>query len=377
VQSELTNIQRDIQKAAREFAEKEFDLDLALELERDGRFPKSIFEKACQLGFIGIDYPEEYGGQSFGLFENILVIEEFCRKDSGIGIALSLSDIASIIILKHGDESQKKNFLIPVTQGKAISTVALIGSSHEKNQEPIITKAEANTDGYVINRGKAWVVHGSLASTIVVLCERLGPAKPLALIVEMDWGGVNILGLKKMMGMRISSIREIAFDHVKVPKDHVIQSKNEGIDPLTTYCHVYRIKTSTQALGIAQGAFDQAVKHAKQREQFGRKICQFQGIQFMLAELYTLIEATRSLVYRVAHQYDANDPDVEKISSVAKLFATDAAVRATIDSIQIHGGVGLMREYPIERMLRDVKTIQNLEETNLVQKALIARNIIS
>jgi butyryl-CoA dehydrogenase/acyl-CoA dehydrogenase len=188
---------------------------------------------------------------------------------------------------------------------------------------------------------------------------------------------VNILGVKKMMGMRISSIREIAFDHVKVPEDHVIQSKNEGIDPLTTYCHVYRIKTSAQALGIAQGAFDHAVKHAKEREQFGRKICQFQGIQFMLAELYTLIEATRSLVYRAAHQYDTNDPDVERISSVAKLFATGVAVRATIDSIQIHGGVGLMREYPIERMLRDAKTIQNLEETNLVQKALIAQKTIS
>ena len=367
MQFELTNTQRDIQKAAREFAEKEFDSDLALELERERRFPKSIFEKACQLGFIGIDYPEQFGGQSFGLFENVLVIEEFSRKDSGIGIALSLGDMASSIILKHGDESQKKKFLTPVTQGKAISTVALIDSSHEKNQEPIITNAEAYLDGYVINRGKAWVVHGSLASTIVVLCETFDPTKPIVLIVEGDWEGVNILGLKKMMGMRISSISEIAFDHVKVPKDHVIQWKNAGMDPLTTYHHAYRIKTSAQALGIAQGAFDKAVKHAKEREQFGRKICQFQGIQFMLAELYTLIEATRCLVYRAAYSYDANSSDLGKMSSVARLFATDVAVRTTIDSIQIHGGVGLMREYPIERMFRDAKTIQNFEETNLDQ----------
>jgi alkylation response protein AidB-like acyl-CoA dehydrogenase len=377
VQFELTDTQKDIQKAAREFAEKEFNLDLALELEKEGRFPKLIFEKACQLGFIGIDYPEQYGGQSFGLFENVLVIEEFTRKDSGIGISLSLVDVASSIILRHGDESQKKNFLIPVTQGKGISTVALIDSSHEKKQEPVVTKAEAHPDGYVINGGKAWVVHGSLASSIVVLCERLGLAKPLAMIVERDWRGVNILGLKKMMGMKISSIREIAFDHVKVPKDHVIQSENGGTDALATYRHVYRIKTSAQALGIAQGAFDHAVKHAKEREQFGKKICQFQGIQFMLAELYTLIEATRSLVYRAAYYYNANTKDVEKISSVAKLFATDVAIRTTIDSIQIHGGVGLMKEYSIERMFRDAKTIQNLDETNLVQKALIAKNIIS
>jgi len=377
VRFELTDIQKDIQKAAREFAEKEFDPDLALGLEKEERFPKSIFEKACQLGFIGIDYPEQYGGQSFSLFENVLVIEEFTRKDSGIGISLSLADIASSIILEHGDESQKKNFLIPVTQGKVISTVALIDSSHEKNQEPTIKKAEAYPDGYVINRGKAWVIHGSLASTIVVLHEPLDSTIPIALIVEGDWRGVNILGLKKMMGMRISSIHEIAFDQVKVPKDHVIQRGNGEEDPLTTYRHVHRIKTSAQALGIAQGAFDHAMKHAKEREQFGRKICQFQGIQFMLAELYTLIEAARSLVYRAAYSYDVKSSDLEKISSVARLFATDVAVRTTIDSIQIHGGVGLMKEYSIERMFRDAKTIQNLGETNLVQKALISKNIIS
>jgi alkylation response protein AidB-like acyl-CoA dehydrogenase len=377
VRFELTDIQKDIQKAAREFAEKEFDPDLALGLEKEERFPKSIFEKACQLGFIGIDYPEQYGGQSFSLFENVLVIEEFTRKDSGIGISLSLADIASSIILEHGDESQKKNFLIPVTQGKVISTVALIDSSHEKNQEPIIKKAEAYPDGYVINRGKAWVIHGSLASTIVVLHEPLDSTIPIALIVEGDWRGVNILGLKKMMGIRISSIHEIAFDQVKVPKDHVIQRGNGEKDPLTTYRHVHRIKTSAQALGIAQGAFDHAMKHAKEREQFGRKICQFQGIQFMLAELYTLIEAARSLVYRAAYSYDVKSSDLEKISSVARLFTTDVAVRTTIDSIQIHGGVGLMKEYSIERMFRDAKTIQNLGETNLVQKALISKNIIS
>ena len=285
--------------------------------------------------------------------------------------------LASSIILEHGDESQKKNFLIPVTQGKVISTVALIDSSHEKNQEPIIKKAEAYPDGYVINRGKAWVIHGSLASTIVVLHEPLDSTIPIALIVEGDWRGVNILGLKKMMGIRISSIHEIAFDQVKVPKDHVIQRGNGEKDPLTTYRHVHRIKTSAQALGIAQGAFDHAMKHAKEREQFGRKICQFQGIQFMLAELYTLIEAARSLVYRAAYSYDVKSSDLEKISSVARLFATDVAVRTTIDSIQIHGGVGLMKEYSIERMLRDAKTIQNLGETNLVQKALISKNIIS
>jgi acyl-CoA dehydrogenase len=376
VRFELTDTQRDIQKAAKEFAEKEFGSDMALELEKEGRFPKSIFEKACQLGFIGIDYPEQYGGQSFGLFENVLVIEEFTRKDSGIGISLSLADMGSGVILKHGDESQKKKFLTPIAQGKSISAVVLIDSFHEKNQYPVFTKTKVQPDEYLIDRGKAWVILGSLANVIIVLKERLGPEKPIALIVERDWAGVNILGLKRMMGLRLSPLSEIVFDQVKVPEDYVILCENRGADPLATCCYVSRIKISAQALGIAQGAFDQAMKHAKEREQFGRKIVQFQGVQFMLAELYTLIEAARSLVYRAAYDYDADAREVEKISSIAKLFATEVAVRTTIDSIQIHGGVGLMKEYSIERMFRDAKTIQNLDETNLVEKALIARKII-
>jgi alkylation response protein AidB-like acyl-CoA dehydrogenase len=202
-------------------------------------------------------------------------------------------------------------------------------------------------------------------------------SKSAALIVERDWEGVKFLGLKKLMGMRISSVYEVTFDHVKVPKECVIPWDRDGTSPLTTYRRVHRIKTAAQALGIAQGAFDQAVKHAKEREQFGRKIIQFQGIQFMLAELLTSIEGARSLVYRAAHDYDTDAKESEALSSMAKLFATDVAVKTAIDSIQIHGGVGLMREYPIERMLRDAKTIQSLDESNLVQKALIARKIVS
>jgi len=376
VSFELTDTHQDIQKAAREFAEKEFDLDLALELEKERRFPKSIFEKACQLGFIGVDYPESYGGQSLGLFENVLVIEEFTRKDSGIGISLSLADMGSSIILKHGDEDQKKKFVIPVTKGKATSTVATLTPTLRKNGESFVPSIQANPDGYHIERGETCVIHGSSAHTLILLCEDPDPEKSLCLIVEKDSKGLKALGLKKMMGMRLSSIDEMAFDHVKIPRSHAILWNREGVDPLTTYRRIHRIKTSAQALGIAQGAFEQAMKHAREREQFGKKIVQFQGIQFMLAELYTLIEAARGLVYRAARDYDVNAKEVERNSSVAKLFATDVAVRTTIDSIQIHGGVGLMREYSIERMFRDAKTIQNLEESDLVQKALIAKRIV-
>jgi len=376
VKFELTDVQRDIQKAAREFAEKEFDPDLALELEKEERFPEPLFKKACQLGFIGIDYPEQYGGQSLGLFENVLVIEEFARKDSGIGISLSLADLGSCIILKHGDESQKNRFLPPITLGRAVSSVVFIDPSHSAEEEPSIAEAMDDSGEYIINKGESQTPHGSFEGTFIVLGTGFDPGKILALIVEKDREGVMISGSNQMMGMKISSIRKVVLNRVKVPADHVIRGRDGEKNPLMTYHQVHRIRTSAQALGISQGAFERAVRHAREREQFGRKIAQFQGIQFMLAELYTRIEAVRSLVYRVAFAYDVQSPDLEVLTSVTRLLATEVAVKTTVESIQIHGGVGLMKEYSIERMFRDAKTIQNYEETNLVQKALIARKIV-
>jgi alkylation response protein AidB-like acyl-CoA dehydrogenase len=367
----LTNTQRDIQKGARKFAEKEFDSKIGRDLDKDGKFPKSIFEKACRLGWVGIEYPEEYGGQSFGLFEKVLVIEEFCRRDSGIGISISLADMASGIILRHGDEQQKKRFLIPLLEEKGINTVAATDSINA------VTRAEEDPSGYIVSGKKSFVINGSIANTIVLFCEihsssDPGKLTPITLIVEGDREGVKIEGRKTTMGMRMVSVNEIAFDQVKIPRDHRIGGEE---DSLTAFLTEQRIKTATQALGIAQGAFERAIEHAKIREQFGRKIIQFQGLQFMLAELCTQVEAARSLVYRAACNYDAKSSDLGPMASMARLFATDVAVRAAVDSIQIHGGIGLMKEYPIERMLRDAKTIQNLEETNLLQRALIGKSM--
>ena len=376
MQFELTDTQKDIQKAAREFAEKEFDPDLALDLDRERKFPKTIFEKACKLGFVGIDYPEAYGGQSLGLFENILVIEEFCRKDSGIGISTSLADRASGLILRHGNEEQKKHFITPVTQGKATNTVAVTDSFDVR------TRAEQKASGYIVNGKKSFVLDGPMESAIVLLCE--GPAGSdskasgvVMLIVKREQEGITLSERKRMMGVRMSSFHDVSFDQVHVPEGLRVGEEGKAMEYLSPFLMEQRIKTAAQALGVAQGAFVQAVKHAREREQFGRKIGQFQGIQFMLSEMLTQIEAARSLVYRAALSWDAGSPDRERMSSMARLFAADVAVRTTLDSIQIHGGVGLMKEYSIERMFRDVKTIQNLGETSLVQRALIGRSIIT
>lgn len=364
---ELNETQIDIKKAAREFAEKEFDMDLALSLEKEGRFPSAIHEKACRLGFIGIDYPEEYGGQNFGLFENVLVTEEFTKKDSTIGIALTLSDMASCIIMRHGSNDQKKRFLTPLTEGKSISTVSLLSNADYN----LILLNEAG--GYLIN-GKSWAINASISDFMIVIFDRPYPQSPLSVLVKMDWDGVNLSNYKQLMGLKISRAYELTFNKVHVSKDYIIPCEDEVNNPFRTFRNFSLIKISAQALGIAQASFDHAVKHAREREQFGRKIIQFQGIQFMLAELYTLIEAARGLVYQAAHAYDANDKGLDRIASVAKLFSTEVAVRTTIDSIQIHGGVGLMKDYSIERMLRDAKTIQNLFDSNLTEKARIGRS---
>jgi acyl-CoA dehydrogenase len=372
VQFELTDIQEDMQKAARKFGEKDFDSDLALELDKEGKFPKALFEKACQLGFVGIDYPEEFGGQALGLFENVLVTEEFCKKDSGIGTSIGLGDLASGIIMRHGSEGQKKSCLVPVTQGKAVNTVAVMDPFEAA------AKAEATASEYVVTGKKTFVINAPIANTLVVFCE-VHPApdpksvRSVALIVDKNQEGVKVLDRKKTMGLWMASVNEVSFDHVKVPKDRVVGDPDKGAEVLNGFLVEQRIKAAAQAVGIAQDAFTRAVRQSNEREQFGRKICQFQGIQFMFADLYTQIEAARGLVYRAAYSYDKKSSDLEKMSSVAKIFATDMAVKTALDSIQIHGGGGLMREYSIERMFRDAKTIQNLIETNLVGRAWLGK----
>ncbi len=306
MQFDLNETQIDIKKAAKEFAEKEFDPDLALTLDKEGFFPKAIHEKACKLGFVGIEYPEEYGGQNFGLFENILVTEEFTKHDSGIGIALSLGDMGSCIILRHAHEDLKKRFLPSLAQGKSISTVSNLILNTDAN----IDLSKLSSGDYEIKSGKAWAINVSSANLLIIICEPPFFQDPIAFIVETGSKGIDISIPKPTMGLKMSQVREIQFNGVNVPKENVIVSEDVDTNPFKTYQNFYNIKTSAQALGIAQSALDQAIKHSKGREQFGRKIIQFQAIQFMLADLYILIEAARGLVYRAATAYDENEKKI-------------------------------------------------------------------
>jgi alkylation response protein AidB-like acyl-CoA dehydrogenase len=375
LQGELNEIQRDIQKAAKEFAEKEFDPSLAQELDRERRFPETIFERACRLGFVGINYPEIYGGQSLGLFENVLVTEEFCRRDSGIGIAISMADMASCVILRYGTEEQRKQFIPPVTRGEATHSVAF---DYGLN---LGLQARAEGSGYLVDGKKSFVLCGPRGGLVVLLCgivegSHQETSGAVMLLVRREQEGISLSPRNQMMGLRMCSFHELSFDQVHVSGERRIGTAGKAVEYLASYLVERRIKTAAQALGVAQGAFDRAAKHAREREQFGSKIGRFQGIQFMLAEMLTQVEAARSLVYRAARSCDAASPEREGLASMARLFSTDVAVRTVLDAIQIHGGVGLMKEYSIERMFRDVKTVQNLGETSFVQRALIGQTLV-
>ncbi len=377
---ELTPEQRDIQKAAREFATAEFDKDLAIEHELNHSFPEELWRKASKLGFAGIHFPEEYGGQGYGLLEKVLVVEEFCRQDSGIGMALSLVELGSEIILVHGNEEQKKKYLIPVATGEAISAAAFTEPEHGSDITFLSTVATKDKDGYQINGTKIFITNGCIASFTVVLCQTDLEAKPSyrgqsTLIVEKGQEGFDATELENKMGMRMNSTAELSFVNVKVPAENLVGDENRGFYNMMDFVNESRPEIGALALGIAQGAFDRALNYAKQRKQFGQRIADFQVIQHKLADMATKIEASRLLLYKAARNFDKGKID-PKISSMAKWFSARSAVEVTEEAVQILGGHGYMLENEVERFYRDARVTEIVEGTREIQKNNIARLLI-
>jgi alkylation response protein AidB-like acyl-CoA dehydrogenase len=377
---ELTGEQKDIQKAAREFAQGEFDKEKILEWEQTHTFPKELWQKACHLGFVGIHFPEEYGGQGYGITENILIVEEFCRKDSGIGIALSLVDFSSEVILRFGTPEQKKKYLIPVAKGEFISAGAYTEPDHGSDITLLSTTATKQADSFVINGTKTFITNGSIADFFVVLVQTDPNAKPpyrgqCTILVEKGAKGLDATEIMPKMGIRMTSTAELSFSDVRVPLTHLIGVENRGFYQVIEFFDESRIEIAAQALGIAQGAFDRALDYAKRREQFGRKLIDFQITQHKLADMATKIETTRLLAYKAAWNYDQKRID-PKLTSMAKMFAARTAVEVADEAIQIHGGYGYITEYEVERFYRDAKITEIYEGTREIQKNTIASALI-
>ena len=372
--------QEAIQKAAQEFAKGEFDKEIALEHERNHTFPSEIWKKACKLGFMGIHYPEKYGGQEYGVFENILVVEEFCRQDSGIGVALSLADFSSEVILRFGNDQQKEKYLIPLTKGEAISSGGFTEPDHGSDITLMDTTAIKKGDEYIINGIKTFITNGTISDFAMVLCQTDFEVKPSyrgqsVIIVEKGTPGYSTADVGEKMGIKMTSTAELSFNNVSVPVSNLVGQENKGFYHVLEFFDESRIEIAAQALGIAQGAFDRALAYCKERTQFGKKLAQFQVTQHKLADMAAKIELASLIVYKSAWNFDQGKID-PKLTSIAKMYAARTAVEVADEAIQLLGGYGYMLEYEVERFYRDAKITEIYEGTKEIQKNTIASSIL-
>jgi alkylation response protein AidB-like acyl-CoA dehydrogenase len=337
-------------------------------------------KKAADLGFIGIHFPEEYGGQEYGVFENAIVVEEFCRQDSGIGIALSLSDFSSEIILRCGTVEQKEKYLIPLTKGDALSSGGFTEPDHGSDITFMDTTAAKEGNEYVINGVKTFITNGPISDFTIVLCQTYPEASPTyrgqsTILVDKDTPGFTATDVGEKMGIKMSPTGELSFNNVRVPSLNLIGEENKGFYQVLEFFDESRIEIAAQALGIAQGAFDRAIAYTKERSQFGKKLAQFQVTQHKLADMATQIETARLVVHKAAWNFDQGNID-PKLTSIAKMYAGSIAVAVADEAIQLFGGYGYMLEYEVERFYRDAKIMEIYEGTREIQKNTIASALL-
>ncbi|MDI9610177.1 MAG: acyl-CoA dehydrogenase family protein [Archaeoglobales archaeon] len=377
MQFEFTQEQEDIRRAVRDFATKEFLKEKAEEFDKKEEFPFEIWKKACELGFIGTHFPEEYGGAGMGCLENIIVTEEFCRADSTIGSAIILSDFSCELLIMFGSEEQKREVLQKVAKGKAITAGCYTEPEAGSDLTAIRTKAVRDGDEWVINGSKTFITNAPIADYFIILAvtEETQPRyRGFTTFLAKKCPEIKVTPIKGKHGIRASPTGEVAFKDLRVGDDAIIGSLNRGFYQVLEFFNESRIEIAAQALGIAQGAFDRTVNYLKQRKQFGQPIGAFQALQHRIADLKAEIEAVRMLVYKAAWNFDAKKPD-PALTSMAKYLAGKLAVKVCDEAVQMHGGYGYIAEYEVERFLRDAKITEIYEGTKEVQLNTIAREI--
>jgi len=378
---ELNREQKEIQKAVRDFVKGEFKKDIIETLIEEHAYPVKIWKKAAELGFVGIHFPEDYSGMGLGCLENILVAEELCRGDSSVGTCLILADFASEILLRSDSEDLKAKWLPPIAEGEILCCGAFTEPDHGSDITTVDTTAVKEGDEWVINGSKIFITNaGPLAGCYNVLCQTDPHASPSyrglsVILVEADRDGVSFSDVGKKMGMGLSYTAEVNFKDVRVPTTNMVGKENKGFYQVLEFFDESRILVAAQALGTAQGAFDRALAYVKQREQFGKKIAQFQVTQHKLADMATKIETARLLTYKAAWNFDQGRID-PKLTSMAKMYAARTSVEVCDEAIQLLGGYGYMLEYEVERFYRDAKITEIWEGTKEIQKNTIASTLI-
>jgi butyryl-CoA dehydrogenase len=374
----LTEEQQMIQELAARIADERVK-PVAAELDEKGEFPWEIMKVLAESDLFGVWLPEEYGGLGGGIFEQVLVVEELSRACSGVAVSYAASGLGSFPILLFGTEEQKQKFLPDVASGTKLAAFGLTEANAGSDASAIETTATLDGDHYVLNGTKQWITNGGEADiyTVIAMTNRSrGSRGASAFIVEKDTPGFSFGKKENKMGIRASATRELVFEDCRIPKENLLAREGMGFIVAMRTLDMTRPGIGAQSVGIAKGALDIAVDYARERKQFGQPIASFQAVGHMLAEMATQVEAARALVYAVAKTIDSGARDFSKESAMAKVFASDVAMRVTTDAVQVLGGYGYMKEYPVEKMMRDAKITQIYEGTNQIQRNVISLELI-
>lgn len=362
----LSTSQKEIQKAAWEFAKGEFDKERIMEWSAAQEFPAGLLKKAGDLGFSGVHYPESIGGGGMGLLEYVLVAETFCRKDSTLGAALMSSGFGAECILRFGDEALKTAFLPGVAAGEIRASVAFFEGCRGDDIRRVDATAVKEGDNWIVSGRKTLAPVPGPAGFYVVLCRTKDDAPPgegLSLfVVEADRPGVHIGQSPRKLGWQLTALADVAFDQVRVPASHRIGAQDQGYRQAQAFFTENRIQIAGMAVGSAQGAFDRACAYVRQREQFGKKLADFQITRHKLAEMAAIIEAARLLTYQAAWGFDNHGQD-PKPAAIAKMTAARAALKVADTAVQLLGGYGYMTEYEVEHFYRDAKQAELVQGT--------------
>jgi len=367
-----------IRDLARQIAEEKI-VPVRGELDETGQFPWDIMKTLAQSDLFGLFIPEEYGGLGKGCLELSIAVEELSRACLGVSTTYAANALGTYPLLLFGTDAQKKKYLPDIAAGKRLVAFGLTEANAGSDASGIQTTARLDGNEYVLNGTKQWITNGGEAEiyTIIAITDRSkGPRGASAFVVEKGTPGFSFGKKENKMGIRASATTELIFDNCRIAKDNLIGKEGMGFVVAMKTLDNSRTGVGAQGVGVAQGAFEEAVKFARQRIQFGHPVITFQAVQHMLADMATSIEAARALVYAVARMVDSGAKDVSKESAMSKVFATDVAMKVTTDAVQVMGGSGYMKEYPVEKMMRDAKILQIYEGTNQIQRNVIGQALI-
>ncbi len=374
----LNETQIQMVELARKIAREKI-LPVRAQLDETGEFPWEIIKVLAEAGLFGIYIPEEYGGLGLGNFDNNLVVEELSKVCIGVSVSFAASGLGAYPILLFGSDAQKKKYLPDIAAGTKLAAFGITESSAGSDAGAIRTTARRNTDTYILDGTKQWITNGGEAETYSVIAKTdksRGARGASAFIIEKGTPGFDFGKKENKLGIRASATRELIFEECRIPRENLLGREGMGFMVAMKTFDQTRTGIAAQAVGLAQGALNEAVIYAHERKTFGKAIISHQAVQHMLADMAAQIEAARALTYQAAKYCDSGAKDMSKYSSMAKLISTDTCMKVTVDAVQILGGYGYMKEYPVEKMMRDAKILQIYEGTNQIQRTVIGQYLI-